>query len=137
MYKKKRVPEEENFVGWLHNVNKPKGLNTLKNNIRRKTRIYNAFVLIFWREYSLWIFLHTLFVVFFCFFIVKDHFYIIKIFETFFCFHNILVEVNSNLFELIHINKNMKTKEMKDQTDLFLKILIWNTQKNTASISCV
>ena len=135
MYKK-NVPGEENFVGWLHNVNKPKGLNTLKNNIRRKARIYNAFVLIFWRECSLWIFLHTLFVVFF-FVFVKDHFYIIKIFETFFCFHNILVEVNSNLFELIHINKNMKTKEMKDQTDLFLKILIWNTQKNTASISCV
>ena len=35
------VLREENFVVWLHNVNIPKGLNTLKNNMRRITRIFN------------------------------------------------------------------------------------------------
>ena len=39
---------EEDFVAWLHNVNNPKGLNTLKNNMRRKTRIFNVSVLILW-----------------------------------------------------------------------------------------
>ena len=45
--------------------------------------------------------------------------------------------LRGKLFELIHLNKNMKTKETKDQMHWFLKILFQYTQKNTASITCV
>ena len=44
--KRKDVLREENFVASMHNVNNPKGLNTLKNNMRRITGICNVFVLI-------------------------------------------------------------------------------------------
>ena len=40
------MPREENFVASLRIVNNPKRLNTLKNNTRRITRIFNVFVLI-------------------------------------------------------------------------------------------
>ena len=39
-----------------------------------------------------------------------------------------------NLFEVI---QNMKTKEMKNQTRWFLKILFQYTRKGAASITCV
>ena len=45
--------------------------------------------------------------------------------------------INSNLFELIHLQKNTKIKEMKDKTCWFLKILFQYTQKNNVSIICL
>ena len=45
--------------------------------------------------------------------------------------------INSDLFELIHLDKIMKTKETKGQTCWFLKIIFQYTQKNTASITFV
>ena len=39
------VPREENFVALRHKVSNPKGLNTLNNNMRSITRIFNVFVL--------------------------------------------------------------------------------------------
>ena len=55
--------------------------------------------------------------------------------KFFFCFDIVVVVINSNLFELIHLDKNMKTKETKDQTCWFLKIFFQYTQNNTASIT--
>ena len=45
--------------------------------------------------------------------------------------------MNSSLFELIHLDKNIKAKETKDQTCWFFKTLFRYTQKNTASITRV
>ena len=39
------VPREENFVASQHKISNLKGLNTLKNNMRSITRIFNDFVL--------------------------------------------------------------------------------------------
>ena len=44
--KRTDVPREENFVACPHNVNNPKVWNTLKNNMRRITSIFDVFVLI-------------------------------------------------------------------------------------------
>ena len=73
-------------------------------------------------------------------------FYVIKTFKTiynflFFYFFIFLLwrwtNSNLNLFELIHLDKKKKTKEMKNQTCLFLKILFQYTRKSAASITCV
>ena len=78
----------------------------------------------------LWSLFHT-FLAGFLFVVVKDHFHIIKVFKTIlFCFH-IVVEVK------IYLDKNMKTKEAKDQTCWLWKILFQYTQKNTTSITFV
>ena len=44
---------------------------------------------------------------------------------------------NLNLFELIHLNKNMKTKETKNQTSWFFENSLQYSQKKAASITCV
>ena len=44
--KRTDVPREENFVACPCNVNNPKVQNTLKNNMRRITSIFDVFVLI-------------------------------------------------------------------------------------------
>ena len=70
----------------------------------------------------------------FVFVVAQDHFYAIKNFKTFLFYFHMFRRINSNLFELIHFNNNMKPKETKDQMCWFLQILFQYTQKNTASI---
>ena len=134
---------EENIFAWLQNVNNPKGLNTLKNIKRRIIRIFKCLCInlaIFSRkntrcEVS---YIHCLLLCF-CFrfvlfFLLRIFFFVIKIFKTiFFCFH-VLVE---DVFELIYLDKNMKTKKTKDKMCSFLKILFQCTQKDAVCITCV
>ena len=97
--------------------------------MRRIARIFNVFKLIFKSLHTGILALKSLIYITCSFFFVKDHFCIIQIFKT--------ILFNSNLFELIHLQKNMKIKEMKDKTCWFLKILFQYTQKNNVSIICL
>ena len=47
--------------------------------------------------------------------------------------------INSNLFELIQLNKNMETKKKKNEDEMCCleNSLSVYTQRNTASIMCV
>ena len=119
---------EEDFAAWLHNVNNPKGLNTLKNNMRRKTRIFNVSVLILWSLDARILTLNSpTYITCRFVFLLRITFLALQFLKQFsFVFIFLLRWIE---LELIHpnINKNMKTKEMKDETHCFLKIFFQYT----------
>ena len=119
---------EEDFAAWLHNVNNPKGLNTLKNNMRRKTRIFNVSVLILWSLDARILTLNSpTYITCRFVFLLRITFLALQSLKQFsFVFIFLLRWIE---LELIHpnINKNMKTKEMKDETHCFLKIFFQYT----------
>ena len=100
---------------WVKNY--PKGVNTMKNNMRRITRISKYFCInpvVFSHNNTRSKVSNIHYLLAFFFFFLRITFTSLKFLKQFsFVFMFLLRRINWNLFESIHLEKNMKTKETK------------------------